>query len=119
MNVSELGVSLGFDIQSHYFVVTYHPVTLGDEAPEESYQSILDALDSYPEYQVVLTYPNADDGGRRIIPMLEAYANWPKIPRRVLAILNHWGKSVTLSAVKHAAAVIGELVEWYYRSTCL
>ncbi|EKM33803.1 UDP-N-acetylglucosamine 2-epimerase family protein, partial [Vibrio harveyi] len=79
-------------------------MTLGEEAPEESFQALLDALDTFPDHQVILTYPNADDGGRRIIPMLEEYAR--SNPERVLAIPS-LGQVRYLSAVKHAAAVIG------------
>lgn len=104
MTVSELSKSLCFELNRPYFVVTYHPVTLGGEAPEATFQAILDALDEYSEYQVILTYPNADDGGRRIIPMLKAYAL--SQPSRVLAIPS-LGQVRYLSAVKHAAAVIG------------
>lgn len=104
MNIAELAESLSFAIQKPYFVVTYHPVTLGDEAPEKSFQALLDALDSYPEHQIILTYPNADDGGRRIIPMLEAYA--ASNPDRVLAIPS-LGQVRYLSAIGNAAAVIG------------
>ncbi|EOX4927852.1 UDP-N-acetylglucosamine 2-epimerase (hydrolyzing) [Vibrio alginolyticus] len=104
MTVSELSESLSFELTKPYFVVTYHPVTLGNEAPEESFQSLLDALDEFPDHQVILTYPNADDGGRRIIPMLEDYA--ASQPKRVLAIPS-LGQVRYLSSVKHAAAVIG------------
>ncbi|MFA0087057.1 UDP-N-acetylglucosamine 2-epimerase [Vibrio sp. 10N.261.51.F12] len=104
MTVSELSESLSFELKVPYFIVTYHPVTLGDESPEESFQSLLDALDEYPDHQVILTYPNADDGGRRIIPMLEAYAAIR--PNRVLVIPS-LGQVRYLSSVKHAAAVIG------------
>ena len=52
----------------------------------------------------IITYPNADDGGRRIIPLLEAYAAGQ--PERVLAIPS-LGQVRYLSAIKHAAAVIG------------
>ncbi|ENX3946830.1 UDP-N-acetylglucosamine 2-epimerase [Photobacterium damselae] len=104
MTVSELSEALSFELTGPYFVVTYHPVTLGNESPEESFQSLLDALDEYPDHQVILTYPNADDGGRRIIPMLEDYA--ASQPKRVLAIPS-LGQVRYLSSVKHAAAVIG------------
>lgn len=104
MDVPALAQSLNFALTQPYFLVTYHPVTLGEEAPEVSFQALLDALDTYPEHQVVLTYPNADDGGRRIIPMLEAYA--AANPQRVLAIPS-LGQVRYLSAVKHASAVIG------------
>jgi len=104
MSVDELSESLDFKLNKPYFVVTYHPVTLGDEAPETTFQALLDALNEYPGHQVVLTYPNADDGGRRIIPMLEEYAR--KNPQRVLAIPS-LGQVRYLSSVAHAAAVIG------------
>ncbi|PTB31253.1 UDP-N-acetylglucosamine 2-epimerase [Photobacterium phosphoreum] len=104
MSVSELSESLSFELKNPYFVVTYHPVTLGDEAPEESFQALLDALDGYPGHQIILTYPNADDGGRRIIPMLEDYA--ANQPHRVLAIPS-LGQVRYLSSVKYASAVIG------------
>lgn len=104
MTIPELSDALNFDLTSSYFVVTYHPVTLGNEASEDSFQALLEALDEYPNHQIILTYPNADDGGRRIIPMLEDYA--AKQPKRVLAIPS-LGRMRYLSAVKHSAAVIG------------
>lgn len=104
MSVEELSQSLGFELTQPYFVVTYHPVTLGEEAPEESFQVLLDALNQFPDHQVILTYPNADDGGRRIIPMLEDYAS--NASNRVLATTS-LGQQRYLSAIKHASAVIG------------
>ena len=104
MSVGELQKSLGFEITKPFFVVTYHPVTLGEEQPEVSFQALLAALDKFPEYQVILTYPNADDGGRRIIPILDKYAL--DNVHRVFAIPS-LGHTRYLSAVKHAAAVIG------------
>lgn len=104
MSVEELAASLQFPLQKPYLVVTYHPVTLADEEPTASFNALLEALDKYPDVQVILTYPNADDGGRKIIPLLEAYA--AKQPQRVLAIPS-LGQVRYLSAIKHAAAVVG------------
>ncbi len=104
MSVEELAASLKFPLQQPYLVVTYHPVTLADEEPTASFNALLEALDKYPDVQVILTYPNADDGGRKIIPLLEAYA--AKQPERVLAIPS-LGQVRYLSAIKHAAAVVG------------
>ncbi|MFJ3455765.1 UDP-N-acetylglucosamine 2-epimerase [Scandinavium goeteborgense] len=104
MSVQELATSLNFPLKKPYLLVTYHPVTLGNEPPEESFSSLLAALDDFKGHQIILTYPNADDGGRKIIPLLEAYAG--KDPERVLAIPS-LGQVRYLSAVKHAAAVVG------------
>lgn len=103
-SLKELKTSLGFELSLPYFVVTYHPVTLADEPAEESFKALLNALDLFPEHQVILTYPNADDGGRAIIPLLEQYA--AAAPKRVFAIPS-LGYKRYLSAVKHCAAVIG------------
>ncbi|WP_434341249.1 UDP-N-acetylglucosamine 2-epimerase [Motilimonas cestriensis] len=104
MTVAQLSESLNFKIDKPYFLVTYHPVTLGCEEPIASFQALLDALDEYPNYQVILTYPNADDGGRRIIPILEEYAR--NNSTRVFAIPS-LGQVRYLSAVANAVAVIG------------
>lgn len=104
MDLEELAKSLDFSLRSPYLVVTYHPVTLLEESPEQSFIALLDALDKFPEHQVILTYPNADNGGRAIIPLLEAYAR--RQPKRVLAIPS-LGFKRYLSAVSMAAAVVG------------
>ena len=104
LSISELSAQLDFEIDRPFFVVTYHPVTLGDESPEEGFNNLIGALDKFKEYQVVFTYPNADDGGRLIIPILDAYAR--NNNGRVLAIPS-LGQLRYLSAIKHASAVIG------------
>jgi len=104
LTLAQISDSLNFKLSEPYFLVTYHPVTLAKEDPEDSFKAILNSLDSYPEYQVIMTYPNADDGGRKIIPMLETYAK--QNPKRVFAIKS-LGQQRYLSTVKYAEAVIG------------
>lgn len=104
LSLQELADSLKFHLRKPYAVVTYHPVTLADEEPESTFSALLAALDQFPDLQVIMTYPNADDGGRRIIPLLDDYAT--KHSERVLAIPS-LGQVRYLSAVKHASVVIG------------
>jgi len=104
MSIDELASSLDFKLEQPYLLVTYHPVTLASEPAKESFINLLAALEQFSELQIILTYPNADDGGREIIPLLEDYAK--KQPQRVLAIPS-LGQLRYLSAVKHAAAVVG------------
>jgi UDP-N-acetylglucosamine 2-epimerase (non-hydrolysing) len=104
MDLGELSQSLGFDLHSPFMLVTYHPVTMLEEDPTRSFSALLEALDQFPEYQIILTYPNADNGGRAIIPLLEAYAQAQ--PGRVLAIPT-LGFRRYLSAVSLAAVVVG------------
>lgn len=100
----ELAHALEFDLSKPYFIVTYHPVTLAEEPPIDTFNSLLRALDNFPSHQVIITYPNADDGGREIIPLLTSYGS--DRPDRVLAIPS-LGQIRYLSAVKYADAVIG------------
>jgi len=104
MSLEELSESLGFALRRPYFLVTYNPVTLMEEPPAETFAQLLDALDAFPEHQVILTYPNADNGGVEIIQALEAYASGQ--PERILAIPS-LGSRRYLSAMSQAAAVIG------------
>lgn len=104
LSQEQLAEALGFELRQPYFVVTYHPVTLADEPAQASFDALLDALDHFKQHQIILTYPNADEGGRQIIGRLQQYA--AAQPTRVLA-LPSLGQIRYLSAVKHAAAVIG------------
>ncbi len=104
MSLSQLNDSLNFPLGTNYFVVTYHPETLASEPPEVAFQSLLDALYGFSNYQVIFTYPNADDGGSEVIRMIEEYC--ASNAHRVLAIPS-LGHIRYLSAVKHCVAVIG------------
>ncbi len=104
MSMTELAASLNFALRPPFFLVTYHPVTLGDESPVASFEALLYALDKFQDHQVIITYPNADDGGRKIIPIIETYAN--RYPQRVLVVPS-LGQVRYLSAIKHCTAVVG------------
>lgn len=104
MTINELGESLNFSLKKPFFIVTYHPVTLADESAKESFIALLEALDTFRNHQIIITYPNADDGGRSIIPLLEDYAQ--KNSDRVIAVPS-LGQCRYLSAVKLSDVVIG------------
>lgn len=99
-----LSADLSFDFSRPYFLVTYHPVTQGDEPPEETFQALLSAMDAFPEHGVVFTYPNADDGGRRIIRLIDQYVS--SAPDRCLAAKS-LGMQRYLSVASGAEAVLG------------
>jgi UDP-N-acetylglucosamine 2-epimerase (non-hydrolysing) len=104
MSLHALASNLGFPLRLPFFLVTYHPVTLGDEDPRKTFDNLLTALDRFLRHQIILTYPNADDGGRAIIPRINEYAHAQ--PERVHAIPS-LGFERYLSALAQAAAVIG------------
>ncbi|TDF81189.1 UDP-N-acetylglucosamine 2-epimerase [Pseudomonas sp. H9] len=104
MSLEELSRSLGFELKQPFMLITYHPVTLEGEEPAQAFCSLLAALDQFPDRQVIITYPNADNGGRAIIPLIETYAN--SYPQRVKAIASLGFKRYH-SALKHALVVVG------------
>jgi UDP-hydrolysing UDP-N-acetyl-D-glucosamine 2-epimerase len=65
----ELKMKLGRPL----FVVTYHPETLSSKDPTEPFSRLLTALDAFPSASVVLTFPNADAGGRALIGEIEKW----------------------------------------------
>lgn len=101
---AQLSQSLGFELTKPFFVVTYHPVTAADEPAVTTCQHLVDALAQFNDYQMIITYPNADNGGRAMIPILQAFAQ--RYPDRV-CLLENLGQRRYLSALSHCSAVIG------------
>lgn len=104
LSLEELSVNLNFEIRQPYFVVTYHPATIGAEDPGTTFKNILKALDLFPSHQVILTFPNSDDGAYVITQLIESYVK--DHPTRAIAVKS-LGSKRYLSALKWAAAVIG------------
>lgn len=104
MSEADLSHSLGFPLKAPYFLVTYHAATGADEDPVTTLESLLRVLDRFPEHQVVLTYPNADNGGRAMMPILENFAQ--QRPGRVLAIPS-LGFRRYLAVLSRASAMVG------------
>jgi UDP-hydrolysing UDP-N-acetyl-D-glucosamine 2-epimerase len=99
-----LGDSIDFNLEKPYFLVTFHPVTLEKNTSEGQFQALLDALDIFPEYNVVFTKANADTDGRVINHMIDEYV--AKHTERCICIAS-LGALRYLSAMKYATAVIG------------
>lgn len=104
MGCDELSESLGFDFSKPSLLVTYHPATLDEGDVACRCAALLEALDRFPGYQVLMTYPNNDPRGRVIIDMIEAYA--ARNPARV-NVVPSLGKRRYLSAMQWVSAVIG------------
>jgi UDP-hydrolysing UDP-N-acetyl-D-glucosamine 2-epimerase len=100
----ELERSLDFQLGSPFFLVTYHPETLGTPAPQVALAKLFQALDQFPGARVVITKPNPDTGGRELGQLMDAYAQ--RNPGRV-AVFTSLGQLRYLSALRLADAVIG------------
>ena len=101
---AELEASLQFSLQAPFFLVTFHPVTLEHATAGAQVQQLFDALDRFPEHQIIFTKANADTEGQVINEMIDAFAAIN--PTRCLAVAS-LGLQRYLSAMKICAAVIG------------
>lgn len=103
----ELAQQLQFALNEKFFLVTYHPVTASkgsDMEAMEALESLINALNEFPDYDVLITKANSDAGGREINKRLDDYA--ARYPRRVCCRAS-LGQLRYLSALKYAAAVVG------------
>lgn len=100
----KLSEAISFKLNKPYFVVTYHPVTLESGGGARSLEYLLSVLEQYPDHQLVISYPNADTDGRRLIKILDDYQILN--PERVL-LVRSLGQLRYLSVMKHCVAVLG------------
>ncbi|MHB1688180.1 MAG: UDP-N-acetylglucosamine 2-epimerase [Ignavibacteriaceae bacterium] len=75
MSKKELEASLNFKLDQPTFIVTFHPATLSDYSSERQFGELLKVLDFFKDFKVIFTKPNADNGGRIIINMIDEYVN--------------------------------------------
>ena len=100
----DLEKRLKFSLDRPYLLLTYHPVTLEAGGPLKALNELLAALNEFPNYKIVLTKSNADEGGRAINVRLDEFA--AAHSDRVMCSYS-LGHQVYLSAMKHCAAVVG------------
>ncbi len=100
----EFEEALDFKLGTVNFLLTYHPVTLSTEGPQQAVEELLTALDQFPEAHIIITKQNADTEGRIIGELLDAYG--ARYPQRV-KIYTSLGQLRYLSAIQHTNVVIG------------
>ena len=104
LDLEELSVELAFKLDKPYFVVTFHPVTLMDGGDAGALINLISALNDYPNYKVLMSYPNADAENGELIRILDNFYQNNK--DRVL-LFRSLGQLRYLSALKHCKAVLG------------
>ena len=72
LNKEELEKELGVIVDENTLLITYHPVTLELENVREQIINLINALDRI-NMKMIITYPNADNGGDVIINELEEF----------------------------------------------
>ena len=104
LSKAQLAKQLNLDLAQPYFLVTYHPETLSEQEPTVSLTQLLSAFKAFPNYQIIITYPNADTYGRALMMLLEEFALANK---EQVHLYESIGQINFLSAMKFASAVIG------------
>ena len=99
-----LSDSINFSISKKFMMITYHPVTLSSNAGVEGLANLLTVLDEYPDYQLIISYPNSDTSNRAVIELLEKY--YLKDKERTF-LTRSLGFVRYLSAVKLCKLVLG------------
>ena len=102
--LEELEELTGFPVGHRTILVTYHAATLDTGDIDSRISALLGAIDDIPDISAVVTYPNNDDRGRRIIARLEEWA--PQRHPRV-AVKPSLGRRRSHSMLRHVGAVIG------------
>jgi GDP/UDP-N,N'-diacetylbacillosamine 2-epimerase (hydrolysing) len=96
--------SIGFEIGEKCFLVTFHPVTLEYNTSSNQFDELLKALDSFKDFKIIFTFPNADTDGRVIVGKINKYTT--ENPGRAIAF-NSLGQLRYLSALQYVDMVIG------------
>ncbi|MFL0658889.1 UDP-N-acetylglucosamine 2-epimerase [Cylindrospermopsis raciborskii UAM/DH-MRr] len=104
LNRPALEQSLDLELRSPLFLVTYHPVTLDKQSPSIPMRELLMALDSFPNATVILSYPNADTGGRILIEEIERWVSQNQHRAKGFVSL---GQQRYLSLMGEADVIIG------------
>ena len=103
-NINELGSLVDENLNGPYFIVTYHPVTLNENAYDDSILEIFKALEYFNDYQVIITFPNFDAGNKKII---EEINNQQKKSEGRFIVKKSLGHKLYHTLVKSASLVIG------------
>ncbi|MBQ9477141.1 MAG: UDP-N-acetylglucosamine 2-epimerase (hydrolyzing) [Bacteroidales bacterium] len=104
MDQAEIEESIGFRLDDHTILVTYHPATLGSHTAAQDIRAFIDALDRRKDLRVVFTLPNSDTGSRDIADAIQAFV--ARNGDRAIACKS-LGVRRYLSVMKNVAAVVG------------
>jgi len=100
---SEFEDLAGFHLPEKSFLVTFHPVTLEKEQSLKQLDALFRALDQFKDYFVIFTKANADEQGRSMNRMIDAYCG----SRGAAFSVTSLGQLLYLNALQRVKAVIG------------
>lgn len=113
LSLPELENSLNFKFREKNLLITFHPVTLGDESSQKQFEELLRALDKMgPSVGLIFTKPNSDNDGRVIIKLIEEFV----ATHSNACAHTSLGQIRYLSTISHIDAVIGNSSSGLYEA---
>ena len=86
-----------------YFVITFHPITLEKKNSKKYFKNLLDCLVKYKDFNLIFTFPNADNESKDIISFLKKF----KKRYRNIIIFKSMGIKNYFSLIKYSSGLIG------------
>jgi GDP/UDP-N,N'-diacetylbacillosamine 2-epimerase (hydrolysing) len=94
---------LGTKLHTKSLLITFHPVTLDSDSPEQQMKELLAALSHLHDTTLIFTMPNADTGGRMLIKMIEEFVGQNENAKMFISL----GQLNYLSCISHVDGVVG------------
>lgn len=99
----ELEGQLGIEFGAKSLLITFHPVTLDVESPENQMKELLAALSQLNDTTLIFTMPNADTGGHVLIKMIEDFVGQNENAK----VFTSLGQLKYLSCISYVDGVVG------------
>ena len=103
LNKQELENKLNIKFLDKSLLITFHPVTLDIESSELQFRELLEALSNFKDTTIIFTMPNADNGGRKLINMVEEFVIENKNARAFISL----GQLLYFSCISNMDGVVG------------
>jgi GDP/UDP-N,N'-diacetylbacillosamine 2-epimerase (hydrolysing) len=101
---SEFEKSIGFELDRHNLLITFHPVTREVDSAAQQFSELLEALDELQDTCLIFTGSNADTYGRCIIQMMTEYVAHNS---HKAVFFTSLGRTRYISALHHVDGVVG------------
>jgi UDP-hydrolysing UDP-N-acetyl-D-glucosamine 2-epimerase len=100
----ELANELKLPVERQWGILTYHPVTRGNNSSKNHVETLLNVVESFSGFYWILTLPNADTGSRAIIRKIEDFVHNNS---EKACLFSSLGQLRYLSLLKNAAIMVG------------
>ena len=103
LNKQELENELNIKFLDKSLLITFHPVTLDIESSELQFKELLEALSNFKDTTLIFTMPNADNGGRKLINMVEEFVIENENAKAFISL----GQPLYFSCISNMDGVVG------------